>query len=63
MVWLFQYGRYEEFSGIFHVPNGDLKQSSTTLNQFAANNTDLDFHRHHFSICHHFIIILHRIGT
>ncbi|CAF4172789.1 unnamed protein product, partial [Rotaria sp. Silwood2] len=32
-----------KLSGVFHIPNGDLTAVNTTLNQFAANNSDLDF--------------------
>ncbi|CAF3846290.1 unnamed protein product [Rotaria sordida] len=32
-----------KLSGVFHVPNGDLAAVNTTLNQFAANNSDLNF--------------------
>ncbi|CAF4901176.1 unnamed protein product, partial [Rotaria sp. Silwood2] len=32
-----------KLNGVFHIPNGDLTAINTTLNQFAANNSDLDF--------------------
>ncbi|CAF1395862.1 unnamed protein product, partial [Rotaria sordida] len=30
-------------SGVFHVPNGNVTVVNDTLNQFAVNNSDLDF--------------------